>query len=72
MLLVVGVGRVEALGREEASHALLLEIDMVCERRDGVECAGGGWCSLCLRQFSNRPIAKPPSGQHTLEALARD
>ena len=50
MLLVLGIGYVEALGTEQSWHAILLQLDVVVERGNVVQGAGKGWSSLHQRQ----------------------
>lgn len=69
--LVVGVGRLEALRREEPGDAISLQLGMVVQRRDSVEAAGEGRYSLCQRQSPHRTTPTPPP-LHTLETPASD
>jgi hypothetical protein len=50
VLLVVCIRCLEALGREQSGHALLLQIDVVLQRRHRVCSAYKGRCFLRRRQ----------------------
>jgi hypothetical protein len=57
VLLVVGVGGPEALGREQARHVLLLHAIVVQQCRDRVGAAGEARCSsLHRRQYPFNPF----------------